>query len=130
MRRYDRYFPVMASDRDDEPGVLGNLTRSRPGRRSDKRGGTGSTRAKKPAPGAKPAASTRTARAAAPKKKPAAARPRATAGTRSQSQPRPAPAPARQGGGDPLGQAVQLAGKVAAIGVRTAADIVKRLPRP
>jgi hypothetical protein len=130
MRRYDRYFPAMASDRDEEPGVLGNLPRSRPGRRSDKRGGTGSTRAKKSAPAAKPASSKRTTRASAPRKKAAPATPRAAAGTRAQPPPRPAPAPARQGGGDPLGQAVQLAGKVAAIGVRTAADIVKRLPRP
>jgi hypothetical protein len=29
-----------------------------------------------------------------------------------------------------VGQAVQLAGKVAAIGVRTVADVVKRIPRP
>jgi hypothetical protein len=112
----------MAADRDDEPGVLGNLPRSRPGRRSDKRGGTSSARAKKSAPAAKPAAAKRTTRTATPKRKPAAPRPR--------TQSRPTPAPARQSGGDPLGQAVQLAGKVAAIGVRTAADIVKRLPRP
>jgi hypothetical protein len=109
----------VAADRDDEPGVLGNLPRSRPGRRSDKRGGTSAgARAKKP-----------------PAKKPAAAR--AKPSTRAKPQPRPqprsrpAPAPAaRKSSADPVGQAIELAGKVAAVGVRTAAEIVKRLPRP
>jgi hypothetical protein len=120
------FFGPMA-DRDDEQGVLGNLPRSRPGRRSDKRGGGSAARAKKtPAAAAKPAASKRTPRPSTPKRKPAA-KPRAT--TQTRTQPRPAPAAASKSGSDPLGQAVQLAGKVAAIGVRTAADIVKRLPR-
>jgi hypothetical protein len=101
----------VAADRDDEPGVLSNLPRSRPGRRSDKRGGTStSARAKKP-----------------PAKKPAAAR--AKPSTRAKPRPRPAPA-ARKSSPDPVGQAVELAGKVAAVGLRTAAGIVKRLPRP
>jgi hypothetical protein len=109
----------VAADRDDEPGVLGNLPRSRPGRRSDKRGGTSTgARAKKP-----------------PAKKPAAARAkpstRAKPRSRPQAQPRPRPAPAaRKSSPDPVGQAVELAGKVAAVGLRTAAGIVKRLPRP
>jgi hypothetical protein len=113
------FFPVVAADRDDEPGVLGNLPRSRPGRRSDKRGGTSaSTRAKKP-----------------PAKKPAAARAKpathATPRPRPQAQPRSRPAPAaRKTSPDPVGQAIELAGKAAALGVRTAAGIVKRLPRP
>jgi hypothetical protein len=97
---------------------MGNLPRSRPGRRSAKRSGS-TTRAKTAAP-AKKRTTTRASTAA---KKPA---PRA----RPQAQRhRPAPATARKGN-DPVGQAVELAGKVAAIGVRTAAGIVKRLPRP
>jgi hypothetical protein len=105
----------VAADRDDEPGVLGNLPRSRPGRRSDKRGGTStSARAKKP-----------------PAKKPAAARAKPSTRAKPRPQPRPRPAPAaRKSSPDPVGQAVELAGKVAAVGLRTAAGIVKRLPRP
>src|SRR4051812_18598118 len=103
----------MADDRDDEPGVLGNLPRSRPGHRSDKRGGT-SARAKK-APTSR----------AAPKKR--ASAPRSSA----RATPRPRPQPQTQRSApDPIGQAVQVAGKVAAVGVRTAAGILKRLPRP
>jgi hypothetical protein len=105
----------VAADRDDEPGVLGNLPRSRPGRRSDKRGGTSAgARAKKP-----------------PAKKPAAARAKPSTRAKPRTQPRPRPAPAaRKSSPDPVGQAVELAGKVAAVGLRTAAGIVKRLPRP
>jgi hypothetical protein len=115
-------FRLVAGERDDEPGVMGNLPRSRPGRRSAKRGGS-STRAKTPAPPKKRAAATRTSAAA--KKKPAPrARPQA-----QRTRPAPAP-PAANKGNDPVGQAVELAGKVAALGVRTAAGIVKRLPRP
>jgi hypothetical protein len=109
---------LVAPDRDDEPGVLGNLPRSRPGRRSDKRSGS-TARAQKSAPPKKRATTTSTSA-----RKPASR-------TRPAQAQRPRPAPARQsGGGDPLGQAVELAGKVAALGVRTAAGIVKRLPRP
>jgi hypothetical protein len=105
----------VAADRDDEPGVLGNLPRSRPGRRSDKRGGASTgARAKKP-----------------PAKKPAAARAKPSTRAKPRTQPRPRPAPAaRKSSPDPVGQAVELAGKVAAVGLRTAAGIVKRLPRP
>jgi hypothetical protein len=110
----------MAADRDDEPGVLGNLPRSRPGRRSAKRGGTGAGGAKKaPAKSAGPKRATRASTAAKPRQP--AAKPRGT----------PTPqARAPQRASDPVGQAVQLAGKVAAIGVRTVADVVKRIPRP
>ena len=116
----------MAADRNDQPGVLGNLPRSRPGRRSEKR--TTGSRAKQAA--AKPSASSpRSARAGAARK-PAGAT-RTAAPPRSSQQPQARPAAAqRAGGGDPLSQAVGLAGKVAAVGVRTAAGIVKRLPRP
>jgi hypothetical protein len=99
---------------------MGNLPRSRPGRRSDKRGGAGA-RAKKPAS----AAGQRKTATRATAKRPSAPRT-----TKRPEAPRPGPVTARSGGGDPLAQAVHLAGKVAAVGVRTAADIVKRLPRP
>jgi hypothetical protein len=116
----------VAADRDDEPGVLGNLPRSRPGQRSAKRAGGSAAKRKATAP-----KSQRTARTA---RKPAASR-RTAAGTGAASTPRSRPqapprAPSRQQGGDPLGQAVQLAGKVASVGLRTAAGIVRRLPRP
>lgn len=100
---------------------MGNLPRSRPGRRSAKRGST--AHASKAVPAKKRSSSSGAAT------KPASG---ARSGTRARPQaqpPRPAPATTRSGG-DPLGQAVELAGKVAAIGVRTAAGIVKRIPRP
>jgi hypothetical protein len=113
-------FPRVAGERDDEPGVLGNLPRSRPGRRSDKRGGAAAARAKakKPATPRKRAATT-TARAT-PKTQAPRTRPQA-------QRPRPQPA---QKSSDPVTQAVELAGKAAALGVRTAVGIMKRLPRP
>jgi hypothetical protein len=113
-------FRRVPPDRDDEPGVMSNLPRSRPGRRSDKRGGS-TTRAKKAAPPKK-----RATAATSSAKKPA---PRARTQPRARTTP-PTTRPTGGGGGDPLGQAVELAGKVAALGVRTAAGIVKRLPRP
>ena len=114
-------FRLVAGERDDDPGVLGNLPRSRPGRRSDKRGAS-SAQAKKSAPPRKRAATNRTTAAA--KKQAPRARPQAGA------QQRPRPQPAARSSSDPVTQAVELAGKFAAIGVRTAAGIVKRLPRP
>jgi hypothetical protein len=117
------FFRVVAADRDDEPGVLGNLPRSRPGQRSAKRGGAST--AKKAAP--------KSQRATRAQRKPAATRRKSTS-SRSTPPPRPRPQPPRAApprqGGDPIGQAVQLAGKVATVGLRTAAGIVKRLPRP
>jgi hypothetical protein len=115
-------FPAVAADRD-EPGVLGNLPRSRPGRRSNKRGGAASER-KPAATKSVPAPKARRSTASRPKQ-------RTTTGARSSSSPRPQPAASRSGGGnDPVGQAVQIAGKVAAVGLKTAAGIVKRIPRP
>ena len=140
----------------DDPGVMGNLPRSRPGRRSSKRGGstggadpkpatevTASSAAKpKPAAGAKSAAGRPTAR------KPAAKRPAArktTAGSTnptargrasaSQRKPAAAEQPPRQeeathGSTDPVTGAVLLAGKLVEGGLKVAGGIVKRLPRP
>ena len=91
---------------EDEGGVLGNLPRSRPGRRSQKRA---SGKAGQRAPGK------RSANAAADK---------------------PAPAPAAQGttSDDPVGDAVRFATQVPLVGVRVAAgvtrELLRRLPRP
>jgi len=89
----------------DDPGVMGNLPRSRPGRRSDKRATPG---AKKPAA---------RARSAAPKPK-AQARPR--------SEPS-RPAPERH---DPITDAVRIGVRIAGAGLGLAAGIARRLPRP
>ena len=110
----------MAADRDDNPGVLGNLPRSRPGQRSAKRS-TGSAARKPRTTKAAPSTSAKPSTRTAPKRRT----------TTQATPPRPRPAPAaRKEATDPLGQAVELAGKVAAVGLKTAAGIVKRLPRP
>ena len=110
----------MGADKTDQPGVLGNLPRSRPGQRSEKRAAV-----------AAKAAETATARkrARAPKRastarKPASAAPprRARAGD-ERAVPEPAPTP-----GDPLTIAFRTAGKVAELGLKTAGGILRRLP--
>jgi hypothetical protein len=125
----------VAADRDDEPGVLGNLPRSRPGRRSDKRS-TGSTARKKPTtakPTPKARASATSQRAKRTTGGRAAARSSSSAKTAAPSQ-RPAArreetaASSSGGGSDPISTAVRLAGKVAETGVKTAVGIIKRLP--
>ncbi|MEA2437552.1 MAG: hypothetical protein QOF65_2108 [Thermoleophilaceae bacterium] len=140
-------FPAVAADKTDQPGVLGNLPRSRPGQRSNKRGGAvraaatataadaakasgrnpAAARAKparrKPATASKPAATA--------KRKPAATRPRA----RKAAQPRPRPqrvaepeTAAASSSTDPLTTAVRAAGKVAEVGLKTAGSLLRRLP--
>jgi hypothetical protein len=97
---------------DDEGGVLGNLPRSRPGRRSQKRDAT--------------------ARAAetAERRSTKAARPSA------QTAARPKPPPRRPAakGGDPVGEAVRLAAGIAQAGLHAASgmtrEVLRRLPRP
>ena len=114
----------MAAERDDNSGVLGNLPRSRPGQRSTKRG-TGSA-ARKPRAASSARSSTTNA------KRSATAKPKRTTTTAAAPPPerqRRAPA-ARKQPPDPVGQAVQLAGKLATVGLKTATGIVKRLPRP
>jgi hypothetical protein len=124
----------VAADDSDEPGVLGNLPRSRPGRRSDKRGsGTGASTRKQPAAGAtaKRGASSARASATAPRAKPATAKKPTPRARPKISTPPPReeqrPPAASQGGDDPLTQAVKLAGKVAETGVKTGVGILKRL---
>jgi hypothetical protein len=96
----------VATDKSDQPGVLGNLPRSRPGQRSEKRA---APRAAVAATAAKPASRTR---------KPASAAPR-------REQPVPEPAATSP---DPLTAAFHLAGKVAEVGLKTAGGILRRLP--
>jgi len=95
----------------DDPSVLGNLPRSRPGRRSDKRTGAKPAAKGKPAPKASRTATT----------KRAASKPRA--------QARPAAA-ARQSpqSSDPLSGAVRFAGQVAGAGFKVAGEVLKRFP--
>jgi hypothetical protein len=122
-RRSERYFLGVA-ERSDDPGVLGNLPRSRPGTRSSKRATGGSAGAKKPSAARSSATARKSpgARAAKPRKPTTtstAARDRASTPPPRRQQPQAA---------DPVTQAVRLAGKVAETGVKTAVGILKRLP--
>lgn len=154
-RRRRRYFSRVAADKSDEPGVLGNLPRSRPGHRSDKRGGASrggasavakassagsaakgapSTRAKaaRAKASAKSASSRTTARKAGGDPKPTA-RPKPPRKPPGRSMPPPLKGPEGPppvGSKDPLLDAVRLAGKVAEAGLKTAGGLLKRLPRP
>ena len=107
----------------DDEGVLGNLPRSRPGRRSDKRAGGA---AKGAAPGPKPAAD-KPKPAATAKPKPAAAKPKPPP-----APPRPAAEPAP--GGHPIGTAIRTVTGLAAGGARAAnglaRGVLRRLPKP
>jgi hypothetical protein len=94
----------------DDGGVLGNLPRSRPGQRSEKR-------KEKTA-----------ARAAGP---PRSARSKPSAPPKRQSAAPPQPV---SGGGDPVGDAIRTVTGVAATGARVAGgvarEVLRRLPRP
>ncbi|MEA2421923.1 MAG: hypothetical protein QOF55_1022 [Thermoleophilaceae bacterium] len=140
----------MAADKSDDPGVLGNLPRSRPGHRSDKRAAGGAGRAKPAAEAATSGGTTARAKAtagapsgrakttaagkrraasstAARQRKPAA-RPSEPAPERQARVPEPAPERTPRPSGDPLTGAVRLAGKVAEAGLKTAGDLLRRLP--
>jgi hypothetical protein len=108
----------------DEGGVLGNLPRSRPGRRSEKRG------AGRPSEATEAAARKAEATSSAAAERPRAPRRRAPA------QPEP-----DQGHGGPVGDAIHAATTVAGAGVRVAGagarvagalahEILRRVPRP
>jgi hypothetical protein len=130
----------------DDPGVMGNLPRSRPGRRSSKREGASKTDAAKPAGAAKPAAAKSTAKkttARRPAKRTSTSgakstrpkSPTASASrtrTRAQQKTAPPQSPPQEvrGSTDPVTGAVMLAGKVVESGLKVAGGIIKRLPRP
>ena len=103
---------------ENPDGILGNLPRSRPGVRSDKRAGGGAT----PKP---PAATPKQ-----PTPKPRATRPPAA----KAATPKPPPAPKAAPSRDPVEQAVHLVGEVAETGIKVVAKvavgILRRLPRP
>src|SRR3954447_4209832 len=98
---------------ENPDGILGNLPRSRPGVRSDKRAGGASPPKRTPA-----------------KPKAAGAKPRATKAT-ARPKPPPAPPPRQP---DTVERAVQLVGDVAETGIKVAAKVaggvLRRLPRP
>jgi hypothetical protein len=104
----------------EDAGVLGNLPRTRPGRRSDKRS------AGRPAETAGAAArkSETGGGAAAQAPRPKRRRPAAPA-------PEPAPEPRRRG---PIEDAVHTAGSIVGTGARiaegVAREVLRRVPRP
>jgi len=96
---------------EEDSGVLGNLPRSRPGRRSQKRDA---------AARAASSAEQRGSKAAQPP---------------SHARGRPAPAPPEpSAGADPVGEAVRTAARVAGSGLKLAdgvtREVLRRLPRP
>lgn len=104
----------------DDGGVLGNLPRSRPGRRSEKRDA-----------GAK--AAPRAERSGARAAKPAQARRRPPAPA-PVAEPARAAKPAPPAGGDPVTGALRTVTGLAATGARVAngvaREVLRRLPRP
>jgi hypothetical protein len=123
---------------EENDGILGNLPRSRPGVRSDKRagargaGGAGGTGGSPPAPPAKPSTTPKTKGAAQPR---AAAKPKRKA-TPPPAAPSPAasPPPAPDRGADPIAAALKAGEAVALTGLKVAGKVaggvLRRLPRP
>jgi hypothetical protein len=112
----------MAEDRvgAEDAGVLGNLPRTRPGRRSEKRSA------------GRPAAATDAAARTAETGGAAAARsPRPKGRRRAAARPEPPPEPRRRG---PIEDALHAAGSIAGTGTRIAGglarEVLRRLPRP
>jgi len=107
----------------DDPGLLGNLPRSRPGTRSDKRA-TGSAAKPKPAK-PKPAKSEPVGAKTGPKGPTPKTRPKI-----SNPKPRPAPQPSP---GDPVTETLKVAARIAGAGASTVngvtRGILRRLPR-
>jgi hypothetical protein len=103
----------------EEPGVLGNLPRARPGRRSAKRASARPNAQASAAPKRATAARSTTKRPQKPRG-PAARKPAAV---------RPTPAAPARPASDPLTEAVRVAAKVAGVGVKAASGVLRRLPR-
>jgi hypothetical protein len=133
----------MAAHKTDEPGVLGNLPRSRPGHRSDKRGAgaaaAGVDASASSTSGGEASRATPSTRAKAARGKPSARAKTAARGSKAAAgsagtatrEPRPqveSPEAASHGPGDPLTGAVRLAGKVAEAGLKRAGSLLRRLP--
>jgi hypothetical protein len=110
---------------ENPDGILGNLPRSRPGVRSEKRAGGASPQKRTPA-----------------KAKPAAAKPRAVKASKAAPPPpragppppKPAPPKPAATGGDSIERAVHLVGDVAETSIKVVAKVaggvLRRLPRP
>jgi hypothetical protein len=126
---------VMSEENDS---VLGNLPRSRPGVRSEKResskraDGAGAAAGSPPAQAATPSTKPRTKAAARPK----AAPPRATRARKPAAERPPQPPPSRPSDTptDPIGMALKAGETVAVTGLkvagRMAGEVWRRLPRP
>ncbi|HEX6458764.1 MAG TPA: hypothetical protein VF032_07595 [Thermoleophilaceae bacterium] len=118
---------------EENDGILGNLPRSRPGVRSDKRagarrtGGAGAAAGSPPAPAAKPSTKPKAKAAATPK---AAAKPKPQ--PKPPSATPPPPPPSRSS--DPIGTALRAGETVALTGIKVAGKVaggvLRRLPRP
>jgi hypothetical protein len=102
---------------DENEGILGNLPRSRPGVRSDKRGSGGKAAAGAATPTPKPGGRTKSQTGAAGGSR--AARPRAA---RARAAERASPPPAERSS-DPIGFAVSAGETVARTGVKVAARV-------
>jgi hypothetical protein len=105
---------------EENDGILGNLPRSRPGVRSEKRASAGKAKPKaaKPKATAKPKSKPKPAAAPKPKVAP----------------PPPPPPPAPERPSDPIGIALKAGETVALTGLkvagRVAGEVMRRLPRP
>jgi len=111
----------------DDPGVMGNLPRSRPGRRSEKRAGGAKGPAKKPRKSATASKSTRaTAKRPAAAKAPRA-RPSAERAPRTSVREERVEAPQGQ---DPITAALRVGMTIGDAGLKAVAKLVERLPRP
>jgi hypothetical protein len=120
----------------DDKGVLGNLPRSRPGRRSDKRA-TGAGRPAEAAERAAERAEGQSARAARPprstaKRPVAGPPPKQRPAAASRTARRPVRQPPSSESGDSLGAAARSAAKAVGTGVRLGAgiaqEVLRRLP--
>jgi hypothetical protein len=133
---------------DEEPGLLGNLPRSRPGTRSGKRDTTGSQPAPERKQAAKPGRGGRApaAKAAGSQKSKAPAKQAPTREKAARNAPSRPPTPSGTGKSVPVGVAadkpqgstsrgpLHQAAKVAGTGLRVAEgvtrEVLRRLPRP
>jgi hypothetical protein len=109
----------------DDGGVLGNLPRSRPGHRSEKRA---EAKAANAGAAKRPSTAKASTQAGSAKTGPAKRRQRAA------TTPRAAGDGSASRAGDPVGDAIRAAAGVASTGARVAGgvarEVLRRLPRP